>query len=58
MWKKGCFKAVRKNNPRTHSLQQNKKAVLTTAAFFEGTIIAFRLPLFTKKDVSRPKQKK
>ena len=26
------FKAVHRNNPRTHSLQQNKKALLTTAA--------------------------
>ena len=28
-------KAVQKNNPWTHSLQQNKKAVLTTAAYFK-----------------------
>ena len=44
-WKIGVFqqtvvrvyyilKAVHKNNPRTHSLQQNEKAVLTTAAYF------------------------
>ena len=40
MWKKKfvyilnylkTFKVVHKNNPRTHSPQQNKKAVLTTA---------------------------
>ena len=44
MWKKKfvcvlnyleTFKAVHKNHPRTHSLQQNKKAVLTTAAYFK-----------------------
>ena len=29
------FKAVPKNNPRTHSPQRNKKAVLTTAAYFK-----------------------
>ena len=29
------FKAVQKDNSRTHSLQQNKKAVLTTAAYFK-----------------------
>ena len=29
------FKAVPKNNPRTHSPQQNKKAVLTTTAYFK-----------------------
>ena len=43
MWKKKfayvlnylkTFKAV-KNNPRTHSPQQNIKAVLTTAAYFK-----------------------
>ena len=32
---KKIFKAVYKNNPRTHSLQQNKKALLTPAAYFE-----------------------
>ena len=29
------FKTVHKNNPRTHSPQQNKKVVLTTAAYFK-----------------------
>ena len=29
------FKAVPKNNPRTHLPQQSKKAVLTTAAYFK-----------------------
>ena len=29
------FRAVPKYNPRTHSPQQNKKAVLTTAAYFK-----------------------
>ena len=29
------FNAVHKNNPRTHLPQQNKKAVLTTAAYFK-----------------------
>ena len=29
------FKIVQKNNPRTYSLQQNKKAVLTTAAYYK-----------------------
>ena len=28
------FKAVEKNNTRTHPRQQNKNAVLTTAAYF------------------------
>ena len=31
-------KVAPKNNPRTHSLQQNKKAVLTTAACFKVSI--------------------
>ena len=39
MWKKKfvfeIFKAVHKNNPRTHSPQQNKKALLTAAAYFK-----------------------
>ena len=44
MWKKKfvyflnylkIFKAVHKNNPWTHSPQQNEKAVLTTAAYFK-----------------------
>ena len=29
------FKVVPKSNPRTHSPQQNKKAVLMTAAHFK-----------------------
>ena len=29
------FKTVHKNNPQMHSAQQNKKAVLTTAAYFK-----------------------
>ena len=29
------FKAVHRNNPRTHSLQQNNKAVLTIAAYLK-----------------------
>ena len=32
------FKALNKNNPRTHSPQQNKKAVLTTGAYFKVSI--------------------
>ena len=56
------FKAVPKNNPRTHSSQQNKKAVLTAAAHFKvstpvrskETITALHLPSFTKKGVSGP----
>ena len=32
------FKAVHKNIPRTHSFQQNKKAVLTTAAYFKVSV--------------------
>ena len=28
-------KAAHKNNPRTHSPQQNKKAILKTAAYFK-----------------------
>ena len=47
MWKKKfvyvlnyakTFNAVHKNNPRTHSPQQNKKAVLTTAAYLKVSI--------------------
>ena len=56
---------VNKNNPRTHSSQQNKKAVLTTAAYFSlysrkvaGTIITLLLLSYTKKGVSGIKQKK
>ena len=29
------FKAVRKNNPRMHSLPQNEKGLLTTAVYFK-----------------------
>ena len=32
------FMAVLKKNPRTHSPQQNKKAVLTTAAYFKASV--------------------
>ena len=32
------FKAVHKNNPRTYSTQQNKKVVLTTAAYLKASI--------------------
>ena len=32
------FKALHKNNPRTHSPQQNKKAVLTVAAYLKDCI--------------------
>ena len=44
MWKKKfvyplnhfkSFKVVLKNNPRTHLPQQNKKAMLTKAAYFK-----------------------
>ena len=50
------FMALLKNNPRTHSLPQNIKAVLMTAAYFKvstpvkvaGTVIALCLPSFTK----------
>ena len=58
------FKAVHKNHPRTHSLPQNKKAVLMTAAYFKvstavaGTTIALHLPSFTKKGVFGIKLKK
>ena len=47
MWKKKffhilnylkTFKAVNKNNPRVHSLQEHKNAVLTTAAYFKVPI--------------------
>ena len=75
MWKKKLvyvlnylktFKALHKNNPRTNSPQQNKKAVLMTTAYFKvptlvkvaGTIIALRLPLFIKNGVSGIQQKK
>ena len=33
------FKAVPKNNLRTHSPQQNKKAVLTIAAYFKVPLV-------------------
>ena len=37
------FKTVPKNNARTHSSQQNKKALLTTAAFFQvSTLIMWQ----------------
>ena len=60
------FKAVQKNNPHTHYLQQNKKAVLTTATYSkaptpvksQGTITIPYLPLLNKKGVSILKQKK
>ena len=63
MWKKkfgyplNYFKAlmaVRKNNPRTFSPQQNKKVVLTTAVYFQ-IFIPLRLPSFTKKGCFRYK---
>ena len=47
MWKKKfvyvlsylrAFEAVHKSKPRTHSPQQNKKAVLTTASYFKVSI--------------------
>ena len=31
------FKAMQKNNPRTHSPQQYKKAVLAAAAYFKAS---------------------
>ena len=52
---------MHKNNPRTHSPQQNKKAVLTTAAYFEVStpvLTALRLSSFTKKGISSQKRKK
>ena len=58
------FSAAPKNNPRTHSPQQNKKAVLTTAAYFKVTTpvrsqrLALRLLSFSKKSVSSIKQNK
>ena len=74
MWKKKfvfilnyikTFKTVHKNNPRMHSPQQNKKAVLTKAAYLKvssrkvaGTIIVLLLPSFTKKGVSGIKLEK
>ena len=36
--KEKSFMAVLKKNPRTHSSQQNKKAVLTTAAYFKVSV--------------------
>ena len=60
------FKAVHKINPRTQSPQLNKKAVLTTAAYFkvsthvllQGQKLYFFLSSFTKKGVSGIKPKK
>ena len=57
------FKAVAKSNPRRHSSQQNKKAVMTTAQslYFlkvAETIIMLCLPSIPKKGVSGIKQKK
>ena len=56
--------AAPKNNPRTHSPQQNKKAVLTTAVYFKVTTpvrsqrLALRLLSFSKKSVSSIKHNK
>ena len=75
MWKKKfvyvlnylkTLKAVHKNNPRTHSPQQNKKVVFDDKCLFQslysrmvvGTAIVVCLPSFTKKGVSVIKQKK
>ena len=33
------LKAVHKNNPWTHSLHQNKKAVLATAVYFKSLLL-------------------
>ena len=60
------FKAVHKNNPQTHPPHQNKKNCVDDSCIFQslyspkvaGTIIALRLPLFTKNCVSGIKQKK
>ena len=60
MWNKFVYasnwflKVLSKNNPRTHSPKQNKKAMLTTSTFLKvaETIIAFFLPSVTKMSVS------
>ena len=60
------FKAVHKNNPQTHPPHQNKKNCIDDSCIFQslyspkvaGTIIALRLPSFTKNCVSGIKQKK
>ena len=44
---------MHKNNPWTHSTQQNKKDLLTTAAYFKVSIC---LSTFTKTSVSGIKQ--
>ena len=58
------FKAVRKNNQRTHSPQHNKKSCVDDSYLFlglysrkvAGRVIALGLPSFTKSDVSALKQ--
>ena len=60
------FKAVRKNNQRTHSPQHNKKSCVDDSYLFlglysrkvAGRVIALGLPSFTKRDVSTLKQRK
>ena len=56
------FKAVHKNNPRTHSPQQNKNSYCLFQSFYSRkvawTIIALLLSSFTKEGASGIKQKK
>ena len=60
------FMAVHKNNSQTHPPHQNKKSFVDDSCIFQslyspkvaGTIIALRLPSFTKNCVSGIKQKK
>ena len=37
------FKVVHKNNPRTHSPQQNKKAMLTTAVYIHISLYSHKV---------------
>ena len=60
------FKEVHKNKSQTHSSQQNKENRVDDNCLFQSfyfhkvvdTLIALRLPSFTKKVVLRIKQKK
>ena len=60
------FMAVHKNNSQAHPPHQNKKSFVDDSCIFQslyspkvaGTIIALRLPSFTKNCVSGIKQKK
>ena len=59
MWNKkilnysNIFKAVYNNNPRTYSPQQNKQAVLTTAAYSTAAYFKVSTPLRSQRQKPR-----